>query len=378
MFKFGIAEEAECAVCRERSTLVSKALAACQACIRNRWSEAAPFIEKAHDFSRKRFDLPAKQPRETSGIRCGQCGNECVIPEGGVGYCGLKKNEGGKLVHIAGAADAGVLDYYYDPLPTNCVGDWVCPGGTGAGYPTFSYSNGGPERGYKNLAVFYKSCTMDCLFCQNWHYRNGPKELRPVVSAEELASKVDDRTSCICYFGGDPSSQIMHAIRTSEIAHKEARERGRILRICWESNGLMALPFLKRAAKLSMESGGCIKFDLKAWDEKLNVALSGTSNKQTLSNFKWLAEFGKQRRTPPFLIASTLLVPGYVDAEEVEAIARFVASLDPEIPYSLLAFGPEYLMADMPTTSRKQAEECYEAAANHLENVRVGNIHLLH
>jgi pyruvate formate lyase activating enzyme len=70
-------------------------------------------------------------------------------------------------------------------------------------------------------------------------------------------------------------------------------------------------------------------------------------------------------------------VPGYVDAVEVELIAKFISSLDPEIPYSLLAFHPQYFMSDMPTTSKKQAEECLAAAKQYLKNVRIGNIHLL-
>lgn len=312
---------------------------------------------------------------EHTGVKCGHCGNECMIPRDGRGYCGLKKNVGGKLVQLAGTGEAGVLDWYYDPLPTNCVGGWVCAGGTGAGYPGYSYARDGPEYGYKNLAVFYKSCTFDCLFCQNWHYRLGPKNLKPKISASELVSKVDDRTSCICYFGGDPSSQILHALKASELALKAAKER--ILRICWETNGSARMPFLRKMAKFSMKSGGCIKFDLKAWDEHLHFALTGVSNKQTLSNFKWLASLTKKRPEPPFLIASTLIVPGYVEAEEVSSIASFVSELDPTIPYSLLAFSPEYMMDDLSTVSNEQAMVCLEAAKEHLENVKLANVQLL-
>jgi pyruvate-formate lyase-activating enzyme len=42
-------------------------------------------------------------------------------------------------------------------------------------------------------------------------------------------------------------------------------------------------------------------------------------------------------------------------AREVGSIARFLASLDPDIPYSLLAFHPDYLMDDMGTTTARQA-----------------------
>jgi pyruvate formate lyase activating enzyme len=376
MFRFLepiIAEEVACTLCGKTSSLISKALGVCGDCTKK--EEALSIAKRAHALSKKRFGLPPEPPQNPKGTRCGLCVNDCRIPEGGKGYCGLRINREGKLVHLAGTPGKGVVEWYYDPLPTNCVAEWCCPGGTGAGYPRYSYSKEGPEYGYKNLAVFYGACSFDCLFCQNWHYRNQTKNLSPVMSAEELAGKVDENTSCICYFGGDPSPQMPHAIRTSDLAIQRAE--GRVLRICFESNGTMARGMLRKAARLSLESGGCIKFDLKAWSENLNIALTGVTNRRTLKNFKWLAEYGKERRVPPFLIASTLLVPGYVDAREVEGIARFIAELDPEIPYSLLAFHPHYYMADMPTTSRRHAEECYNVARKYLKNVRIGNIHLL-
>jgi pyruvate formate lyase activating enzyme len=78
------------------------------------------------------------------------------------------------------------------------------------------------------------------------------------------------------------------------------------------------------------------------------------------------------------LIASTLLIPGYIDAEEVRQLARFIASIDRDIPYSLLAFHPHFHMADLPLTPRRLAERCLEATREEgLSRVRLGNVHLL-
>ncbi|MFQ6075900.1 MAG: radical SAM protein, partial [Candidatus Bathyarchaeia archaeon] len=204
--------------------------------------------------------------------------------------------------------------------------------------------------------------------------------LTPIRSSEELAKKADVHVSCICYFGGDPSPQMPHALRASEIALRRAQSDDRIMRICWETNGYMKPPFAKRAAQLSLKSGGCLKFDLKAWDESLHKAMCGVSNKPSLDNFKAIGEgYYKERPDLPILTASTLLVPGYVDAEEVGGIAEFIAEIDPRIPYTLLAFYPTYVMNDLPTTSRRLAEGCYNTAKRAgLERVRIGNIHLLH
>ncbi len=135
---------------------------------------------------------------------------------------------------------------------------------------------------------------------------------------------------------------------------------------------------LRQAAEIALNSGGCIKFDLKAWDEQLHIALCGVSNRRTLENFQLLAAYAKTRPSPPLLIASTLLVPGYVDKQEVSRIAGFICSLDPDIPYSLLVFSPQFVMRDLPPTSRRHAEECLaEAKSQGLTRVRLGNAHLL-
>jgi len=333
--------------------------------------------DRLHAESREAFGLPAKPPSSSKGVKCGMCANDCAMNVGEKGFCGLVSNIGGHLVRMGGTPQKGILEWYYDPLPTNCVAWWFCPGCIGAGYPKYAITPG-PERGYSNLAIFYGACSLDCLFCQNWHYRNMSERLRPILSAEDLASRVDEHVSCICFFGGDPSVQMPHAIKTSEIALKVAGEKKRILRICWETNGNLRREFAKRAAELSFVSGGVVKFDLKTWDENLNRVLCGVSNRSTLENLKMIGErYFKERPDLPILTASTLLVPGYIDSDEIEGIARFISEIDPKIPYTLLAFYPQYVMNDLPTTSRKQAYECYETAKKYLEKVRIGNIHLL-
>jgi len=272
----------------------------------------------------------------------------------------LRGNRGGRLHHFAGTARAGILHYYFDPLPTNCVADWVCAGSH--------------RRGSYNLAVFYGGCSFDCLNCQNWHHRELVGARHPLVSAAELAAAADEQTFCVCFFGGDPSCQMPHALATAR------RLAGRGLRICWETNGNMNPQFLRSAVKLSLASGGTIKFDLKAYSPGIHRALTGADNARTLSNFAAaceLAQGAPAGRQPP-VIASTLLIPGYIDTREIGAIAGFIAGISPAIPYALLAFHPQFALSDLPATSRGHALAAQQAArAAGLSNVRVGNLHLL-
>jgi pyruvate formate lyase activating enzyme len=135
---------------------------------------------------------------------------------------------------------------------------------------------------------------------------------------------------------------------------------------------------MERAVDLSLSTGGCVKIDLKAYDDGIHRALTGVGNAATLRNFARAASRFDERPDPPLVVASTLLVPGYVSPDEVSAIAHFIADLNPSIPYVLLGFGPSFLMPDLPPTSSRHAEAAAAAArAAGLEAVRVGNRHLL-
>lgn len=347
-----------CQVCSAREPYISRYLGVCPACIHRGDLEALRRALSAHARAREEFDLPTLPPHSARGKKCNLCVNECQIGEGQFGFCGLRTVRSGHLLHLAGTPAHGLLRWYRDPLPTNCVADWVC--------------EGSHQIGYHNLAVFYASCTANCLFCQNWHFRRISAKRGKLISAEELASAANARTFCVCFFGGDPASQMPHALATSKIL----ASRG--VRICWETNGSMHPKLLDVAVEYSLETGGCVKFDLKAWNDDLHRALTGISNRRTLENFARAASRAKERPEPPLVIASTLLIPGYVDVEEVRQIAAYIAGIDPNIPYALLAFAPSFFMTDLPCTSAEHASEA-EAAAREagLINVRIGNRHLL-
>lgn len=365
-----------CALCGRSSPPVAAHLGVCGPCIRRRPNQALPRIQKAHHQARTFFRQPPEAIRRPGGRRCGLCVQECILSEGQVGYCGLRIVRQGRLVHLAGTATRGLLHWYRDPLPTNCVAMPVCAGRG--------------QRGKHNLAVFYGSCALNCLFCQNWHFRNllpRKEEIRDALdhgeqvppslqvrclSAQGLAQLANPRTFCVCFFGGDPAVQMPHALATARLL----AERGVV--VCWETAGTAHPRLMDKAVDVALRTGGTVKFDLKAYDETLHLALTGASNRYTLENFARAARRFRERPEPPLVVASTLLVPGYVDAEEVYRIARFIAQHDPRIPYVLLAFAPHFFMSDLPTTSIRHAEEALTAARDAgLQHVRIGNRHLL-
>jgi pyruvate formate lyase activating enzyme len=342
-------------------SLASAVLGHCGSCL----TERDDLLQSAlaqHERLRTASRLVSKVARDGTMV-CSECGNHCRLSEGDTGFCGLRRASDSEIVE--NFPNRAIVSWYFDPIPTNCTADWVC-----------SVSQGRrphkPGERWNNLAVFYGSCNSDCLYCQNPSHKELTVAGRPLMTPEELAGAVDSRTACVCYFGGDPGCNAEHSLVASELI-LETRD----LPICYETNCNISHKYLNRVADVVLKSHGTLKVDLKALNPNLYQALTGVSNETVLRNFRHLAKIGRKRDNE-FLVASILLVPGYVGVSEIEHICRFIADCDVTIPTVLLGFYPHNYMRDLPRTSRRHAYECKKAAeAMGLTNVRIGNTGLL-
>jgi len=336
---------------------------------------------------RVRVGLPPEPPRDHGGVKCRICVNECTIGNGRLGFCGVWTSRGGFLVPAAGRGKLNMYSYL-DPLPTNCVAAPVCPAATARGYPVYTRTRG-PEIGCYNLAVFMAGCSLDCYFCQNIDHKYmvspGKRVLRgEVASVESLLERTlsEDSVTCVCFFGGDPTPHAPMLLGYSLKLLMAARSRGSIKRVCWETNGLLSPNLMRVAGRVSLESGGIVKIDWKAWTPSVYQALTGVDGEKAIDrikeNVKLLAKMARERDEPPLLVVSVLLVPGYVGSREVEGIARFLSSFEANIPMVLLAFYPQHLMWDLPTTSYDHMMRARRAAEESgIREVYIGNPWLL-
>ncbi len=335
-----------CSLCKRNRA--AKILRVCRECLLEGLGE--DLIERAHRYSRSLYNLPSKLDR---GKECNLCPRRCKIEEGKFGYCGLVENKNGKLIFHSNH-QKGLLEYYFDPLPTNCVAAPVCPlCKLASGY---------------NLAVFYCSCNLDCLFCQNYQWKERLVNKQFWITTSHLQLEAN-KASCICFFGGDPSVQAIHSISVGE------RIKDKVC-ICWETNGIVNRKILKIWIDIAIESGGIIKFDFKAYNEEIYKALTGFTNKPLLRNLK-IFKAAEYERDYPLLVCSTLLVPEYVTPDEVKLIAEYLAEIDENIPLVLLAYCPHYLMRDIGFTKKEIALQSYKLAKEYLKEVYLGNVWLL-
>ncbi len=339
-----------CSRCREKPA--AQSIQICPDCLRRLPRDQA---SRVHPYAfRKKWTLPETPPRSPEGKKCRLCSNECYLGHGETGYCGVRKNYEGTIKPLSSGQTA-LAHMYLDPLPTNCCAAWFC--------------RGSREKGY-NLAFFFYGCSLDCLFCQNSSHKR-LRDASILTEEEVIRAALSPDVRCVCFFGGSPEPQLPFAIRVNE---KIIRQSHNTKHICWEWNGCGHPALVKKAAELSRISGGTVKFDLKAHHPNIALALCGTDLFRSYQNFSALSGLFRQK---DLLTATTLLVPLYTDKREVGEIAQFIAQAGADIPYSLLVFHPDFLMADLPVTPRAQAEECYQEARRYLSRVSMGNINLL-
>jgi pyruvate-formate lyase-activating enzyme len=109
--------------------------------------------------------------------------------------------------------------------------------------------------------------------------------------------------------------------------------------------------------------------DIKAFDAATHKWLTGCDNDRILKLPLEIIRRGF------VLEVLSLYIPGRVEADDLENIARILAAADAQIPFTILAFFPEYKMKDHASPTVFEMVDAYRRVkAAGLKNVRMGNI----
>jgi pyruvate-formate lyase-activating enzyme len=108
--------------------------------------------------------------------------------------------------------------------------------------------------------------------------------------------------------------------------------------------------------------------DIKAYDETDHKWLTGCFNRNLL---KLPGEILKRGFVLEVL---SLYIPNLVETPQLKKIAQLLFDIDPEIPFTILGFFPEYQMKKYKSPKVSEMIEAYSAVrATGLRNVRLGN-----
>ncbi|MGB4362573.1 MAG: radical SAM protein [Methanothermobacter tenebrarum] len=175
------------------------------------------------------------------------------------------------------------------------------------------------------------------------------KELVKLIkkSSQEYYGKLPEE---IIITGGEPTLDKDHLLRLIsklDFAH-----------IILETNAdLLDKKYIKELVKAGVRE---FMVDLKALDDKKHKWYTGFSNKKILKNIKTIQENAK-------LVVKTLYIPGFVEEDEIENIAKFIAAINPRIEYRINDFKPRHGLSRNPTIN--EMEKAYKLAKRHLKNV---------
>jgi pyruvate formate lyase activating enzyme len=250
-----------------------------------------------------------------SGVRCDLCARRCIIPEGKVGFCNVRRNVGGRLLtDIYGYLTLRFIDniekkplYHFNP-----------------GSSTFSFGT--------------TSCNFRCKFCINYELstKNEFESLERSFPSEIVEIAIKSNCQGVSFTYNEPTIFFEYAYDTAKLAHKEG------LYATMLTNGYMTpeavnmiAPYLD-AVTVDIKGAGNAQFYKKLCD---------------VSNVHPIYECIKAFRDNNVHIEITDLVTleNGDSVEEIKKLGRWVLdNLGPETPMHLLPFRQECLMDNKP------------------------------
>lgn len=278
---------------------------------------------------------------EGERLRCVACGHRCLIGAGKRGICKVRFNDGGQL-RVPFGYFAGLQ---CDPVEKK---------------PFFHVYPGSDA-----LTFGMMGCDLHCSYCQNWVTSQALRDsgavapVRPITPGQLVDAARREGARLVVSSYNEPLITAEWAVAVFE----QAKAAG--LACAFVSNGNATpevLDFLKPWIV-------AYKVDLKSFDDAHYRSLGGTLWNIT-DTIRMIHERGI------WLEVVTLIIPSFNDSSrELSAMARFLASIDRDIPWHVTAFHQDYRMTDPdatpPATLMRAAEIGAEAG---LRFVYAGNL----
>lgn len=221
--------------------------------------------------------------------------------------------------------------------------------------PLYHYYPGKPV-----LSVGTIGCNLACAFCQNWHISQEvapTQEIEPAILAE-LAVKYHRQEGSIglAYTYSEPVVWYEFLMATMPLVREEGLK-----------NILVTNAFLQPEPWQNLLAwADAVNIDLKSFEPEFYRRLCHGQLEPVLKNIKSALE-------RIHLELTTLIIPGENDQpQQIEAMVKWIASLNPEIPLHLSRYFPNYRLS-LPPTPLETMEQAYQIAKEYLKFVYLGN-----
>ena len=276
-------------------------------------------------------------------VQCYLCAHQCKIAQSKFGICGVRQNiEGILYTLVYGEAIAA----HIDPIEKK---------------PLYHFF---PSSAAYSIATI--GCNFKCGFCQNWQISQISKRDNNISRGSKLMPEQvvtqARKNNClsISYTYTEPTIFFEYAYDTAKLA-KEAGLYNNFV-----TNGYMT----KQALDTIRPYLNAANVDLKSFNEDFYQRNCRAHLRPVLDSIAYMRELGI------WVEVTTLIIPGENDSEEeLNAIAKFIAELDEDIPWHLSRFHPDYQFTDYPSTTIDILRKAKQIGKNHgLRYIYLGNV----
>lgn len=272
---------------------------------------------------------------------CTICPHACSLAPGQTGACRARRNVKGTVI----AENYGrVTSLALDPVEKKPLAHF--------------------HSGSLILSAGSYGCNLHCPFCQNASIADADaddiawREISPEELAE-TAEKLRERGNIgVAYTYNEPLVGYEYMRDTARLVHEHGMVNVLVTNGYVNDGPLSELAPLVDAANI----------DLKGFTQDFYDFVGGV-----LDTVKHTIEVLASMPTCHVEV-TTLIIPGKNDTDEqIDAAARWLASIDPEIPYHLTRFFPSHHLRCVSATPVADVYHLARVAKKHLKRVHVGN-----
>jgi len=274
-------------------------------------------------------------------VRCNLCARLCTIPDGKVGFCLVRKNEGGKLYALAyGKACSACVD----PITKKPLAHFH-PGAL-----VMSIATGG--------------CNFRCQFCDNWMI----SQTNGVQGTEFPPEKVvkaarDNGCHGVSYTYTEPTIFFEYAYDTATLAKKVGFFNTFVTNGYMTTEAVQTIAPVLDAATVDFKGGADIEFY-----KKFSAVPSVEPIYESLKEMK---------RGDIHVEITNLVVPKLGDSlERIRELAAWTReNMGKDTPFHLLRFHPDYKLTEIPSTPIATLEKACDVSREvGLNYVFIGNV----